>query len=285
MGINDARIFILKVHRRILSYILPWLFKLKCALTKSEIVAFKLQDGSNFDYPLRSFIGYALFCNDFEKNEIAFLRKSLKPGDVFLDIGANGGIYTVVASRQVGNQGHVYAFEPGERELKLLRHNIQLNNLTNVTVIPCAVSDKSGVAKFAVVNDGALNSLADLNRAEQEIESWQTIHTMSVDDFIDKYSIPKVDFVKIDVEGAERLVLNGAKFLLRSDNTITIMFEASDHNEAAFGYSAKQLFFELTNLGLDIYYLDELNRLQNINDHNRKLGNRIYNFVAFNRCG
>ena len=281
MEINDIRLFIIKVRRRFLGYLLPWLFKLKCAFTSAEIVTFKLQDGSDFDYPLRSSIGYALYSREFEKNEIAFLRKSLKPGNIFLDIGANGGIYTVIAAKQIGPDGHVYAFEPGDYELKLLRHNIKLNNLTNVTVIECGVCDRSGLAKFAVVRDGALNSLANLNRPEQQIESWRTIATMSLDDFVGKYSIPKVDFMKIDVEGAEKLVFAGAINLMASDNRITILFEASDHNEAAFGYSAKQLLFELSQAGLDIYYLDGLNRLQSINHDNKRLGNRIYNFVTF----
>lgn len=283
MEINDVRLLMMKADRRILSYILPGLFKLKCAFTSNEIVTFKLADGSDFDYPLRSFIGYALFSNDFEKNEIAFLRRTLKPGDIFLDIGANGGIYTVIASRQVGPDGHVYAFEPGDRELNLLRHNIELNHLTNVTVIECAVSDQSGAALFAVVRDGALNSLADLNRPEQEIESWHTVKTISVDDFISKYSVPKVDFIKIDVEGAEKLVLEGAKNLMRSKNKIAILFESSDRNEIAFGYSTKQLLFELSQAGLNVYYLDRLNRLQRANNDNKRLGNRIYNFVTFNR--
>ena len=117
-----------------------------------------MADGSEFDFPLRSYIGYALFANQFEETEIAFMRKSLRSGDIFLDIGANGGIYTVIGAKLVGPEGHVYAFEPGERELKTVKHNIELNNLTNVTLIDCVVSDKGGIARFAVVSDGALNS-------------------------------------------------------------------------------------------------------------------------------
>ena len=116
MGINDRRTLLFKVRRRILSYILPWLYKLKCAFTKNEIFTFKLADGSDFDYPLKSYIGYALFANEFEKTEIAFLRRSLRSGDIFLDIGANGGVYTVIGAKLVGSEGHVYAFEPGEHE-------------------------------------------------------------------------------------------------------------------------------------------------------------------------
>jgi FkbM family methyltransferase len=281
MEINDIMLNVIKIRRRILSYFLPWLFKFKSAFTKDEVITFSLADGSDFDYPLRSYIGYALFSKDFEKSEIAFLRRSLKPGNIFLDVGANGGIYTVIAAKQVGSEGHVYAFEPGERELELLRHNIKINNLTNVTVVECAVSDKSGSAKFAVVKDGALNSLANLNRAEQQIEHWRTVITMSLDDFMKTYSCPRVDFIKIDVEGAERLVLDGSKNLLLSDSKITILFEASDHNEAAFGYSTKQLLFELSQMGFDVYYLDELSRLKRVNIDDRNLGNRIYNFVTF----
>jgi FkbM family methyltransferase len=281
MEINKIQLFLLKIRRRIQGYFFSLLFKLKCAFLAGEIVTFTLADGSHFDYPLRSYIGYALFAKDFEETEIAFLRRSLKPGDIFLDVGANGGIYSVIAAKQVGPQGHVYAFEPGERELALLRHNIELNNLTNVTVMECAVSNKSGIAKFAVVKDGALNSLAALNRTEQQIEYWKTVTTTSLDDFLSKYAISKVDFIKIDVEGAEKLVLDGAKKLLGSNHRVTILFEASDYNEPAFGYSAKQLLNELCEAGLNIYCLDGLSRLQNIDMADIKLGKKIYNFVTY----
>jgi hypothetical protein len=104
-----------------------------------------------------------------------------------------------------------------------------------------------------------------------------------VDDFIDENSIPKVDFMKIDVEGAEKLVLDGAKKLRMSDHRVTILFESSDHNQAAFGYSTKQLLSELSREGKEVFFLDELNRLRIAALDNKKLGNKIYNFVTLSR--
>jgi len=277
---NELRIIVYKTRRRILSYIMHLIYRLKCLLSEDETVTFNLIDGSYFDYTLKSAIGYALFCKDFEKAEIAFLRRSLKPGNIFLDIGANGGIYTIIASKLIGAHGRVYAFEPGEKEIGILKHNIIKNKLENVTVIENAVSNVTGFARFAIGSSRAMNSLAYSGRHDQKIIRWQTVITISLDDFMARYSVPRVDFIKIDVEGAEKLVLDGAKNLMSSKNKITILFEASDFNEVGFGYSSNHLLSELSLAGFDVYYLDVLGNLHSIKDGNKRLGISIYNFVA-----
>ena len=78
-------------------------------------------------------------------------------------------------------------------------------------------------------------------------------------------------------------MFDGAKNLMVSDNRITVLFEASDYNSVAFGYSTKQFLNGLSQAGWDVYYLDELDRLHGANDDNKKLGNSIYNFVTFNQ--
>src|SRR6185312_8497302 len=117
----------------------------------------------------------------FETAELRFIQERLRPGDVFVDIGANGGIYTVIAAKKVGASGRVLAFEPGPRNLELLKRNLALNGLTNVTIVPKAVSNTAGAAALAISRDGAMNSLAKTSHAGQRIEKWETVETTTLD--------------------------------------------------------------------------------------------------------
>lgn len=269
--------FAKKFRRRLLLY-MWWLY---CAIFPDKIARFVLTDGSRFDYPLRTSIGQGLFIGAFETAEVEFVRRSLKPGDIFLDVGANGGLYTVIAAKLVSPGGHVYAFEPGQRELELLRHNIAINGLENVTVIERAVSNKTGLARFAISRDGAMNSLAQNKHPAQQIIEWQTIQTTTLDDFITEFGLTRVDFIKIDVEGAERFVFQGAPRLLGANNEITLLFETANSNVDGFHYSVQEFLSELINTGLSIYYFTETGALQAVTSHKVTFGNQIYNFVAY----
>ena len=273
--LNLSKLY-LKFRRRLLSYVA----RLYCLVWPNKNYTFSLPDGSRFDYPLNSVIGRALFTGGFEIIEVEFMRQSLKPGNVLFDIGANGGLFTIIAAKQVGSSGHVYAFEPGLQELKLLRHNIAINNLTNVTVIEAAVSNKKGTTQFAISHDGAMNSLAQTNHPSQKIESWQTVEMTTIDNVIEELSIPQVNFIKIDVEGAEKLVIEGAKNILSSDKNPIILFEASDLNAISFGYSAQELISEIQSAQFSVNYLNEAGLLTPISNFDSRLGKEIYNFIA-----
>jgi FkbM family methyltransferase len=248
----------------------------------NEIYNFVLIDGSKLDYPLKSAVGRSLFANGFERGEIEFLRGSLKPGDIFFDVGANAGLYTVIAAKQIGESGHVYAFEPGECELKLLRHNIAINNLTNVTIIEKAVSNTTGKTQFAISRDGAMNSLLKTDHPQQQIERWQLVELTTLDSFVQELDIKKVDFVKIDVEGAEKLVFEGAKNILTSKNQTVFLFEATDLNANSFGYSQQDLISLLLSRALFVYSLNVSGNLEGISNLTSKIKKKHYNFVASN---
>ncbi len=266
-----------KVRRRLLH----WLWRLRCVIRPDEIPVFSLPNSNMcIGYPIRSIVGRELFLGQFEPAELSFVRRTVPPGGVFLDIGANAGIFTVTAAELVGNMGHVYAFEPGTAEKDLLSLNIKRNKLENVTTVNCAVSNRSGDAEFAVSYDGAMNSLRKTDHPGQQIKEWRTVKTTTVDEFVLERSIPKVDFMKIDVEGAEKFVFEGARKLLVSSKNLTILFEASDLNAAAFGYTVKDFLSELRSGGLNLYYLDRDGSLIPVIGDDVRFGNEIYNFVA-----
>ena len=248
-----------------------------------RIHSFRLPGGARFDYPLGSAIGEDLYAGWFEPAEVAFVRGHLKPGDVVLDLGANAGLPTLLASKAVGQSGHVYAFEPGERALKLLRHDIAVNSLTNVTVIDAAVSNQSGLASFGVANDTALSSLADISRTDQQITNWETVKTIRIDDAVTAHGIRAVTFVKMDVEGAEKLALEGASQLLSQGPPLTILFEAFEQNTKAFGYLVGELLDLLRRHGFALHGFDRTLTLHPIENFGSEVGTTVYNFVAYKK--
>jgi FkbM family methyltransferase len=259
------------------------LWRLIVLLKGDHLKTFRLEDGIEFDYPFDSVVGAHLFISGkFEDKEMSWVRQTLKPGNIVFDIGANGGIYTVAAAKAVGSSGHVYAFEPGRRELELLRNNIIKNNLSNVTVVERAVSDKTSSADFVVSQDGAMNSLAENSHAHQKVIYHIEVKTISLNEFVDEYNVSKVDFVKIDVEGAEHLVFRGMQHVLASNDQIKILFECSNSTSSGFGYSSSDLLSELMGLGLSIGYISDESKLVDINQaiENNEIDSKIYNFVA-----
>src|SRR5688572_13721373 len=217
-------------------------WRVRTALSPEQIASFRLQDGSRFDYPLKSVIGWSLATRRFETAEVDFALRHLKPGDVFVDVAANGGLFALVAARRVGHTGRVFAFEPAARELELLAHNVRVNDAGNVTIIRKAVGDRSGTARLGISADGAMSSLAKTDHPGQHIVDWQTVEMVTLDEFCLDQGVERVDFLKVDVEGAERLVFAGARRTLQQNPHAIILFEGADVNAAGFGYTVRELF-------------------------------------------
>jgi FkbM family methyltransferase len=252
-------------------------------LNPKLIRRFILPGGALFDYPLNSALGNSLSVENFESLELNFVYNSLSHGDVFIDIGANGGLYSILASKRIGDSGSIYAFEPGLRELDLLHHNIEINSCENIEVVAKALSNQQGSAQFAISYDGAMNSLRETDHPMQQIKEWQTVETTTLDQFVEDFSIQKVDFIKVDVEGAENLVFEGAKKVLSSDQKLTILFEACDSNLGSFGYSAKELVTKIRGFGFYIYFIDNNEKIVEVLDGNPDVGGKIYSIIACNR--
>lgn len=143
----------------------------------------------------------------YEQDKQEIVRRVVRPGMNVLDIGANAGFYTLAFSRLVGPSGHVWAFEPfAENAQNLLRH-VALNGLTNVTVIQAAVSGHAGLAGFQIA---ASNSMGSLSNEQNDY----LIPTLALDHLLERGTVPIPDVIKIDVEGAEALVLRGARRML-----------------------------------------------------------------------
>lgn len=142
---------------------------------------------------------------DEHEAELNFLLANLRPQDVVLDIGANGGLFTVILAKALGSTGHVYAFEPEPRNLGRLRRNVQLNELANVTILPHAVSDRTGKGwlHLSKTHNG-LHRMHPSRLCRHQLE----VQCIRLDEFA-PVADRGVDVVKIDVEGHELQVLRG----------------------------------------------------------------------------
>jgi FkbM family methyltransferase len=155
----------------------------------------------------------------YEPGTTEYLKKNLKTGQVFVDVGAHVGYFTVLASKLVGSTGKVYAFEPSAINFPVMMKNIELNKLTNVVAINAAASDKDGASVlygYGSKYRGLASMFPDRmvswhHEHEGKIDpdgSSETIKTMRLDAYLSSNGI-KPDMLKIDVEGAEAEVVEG----------------------------------------------------------------------------
>jgi FkbM family methyltransferase len=154
--------------------------------------------------------------------EIAFLRETLRLGQVVVDVGANIGLLTLIAAHQVGPQGRVFAFEPGPLSFALLCANIAANRYRNVTIENAAVSDRNGTVDLYVCStgesDNRISGTIDAGSGRERV----AVRSVALDDYFEDTAI---DFIKIDVQGAEPLVLKGLSRIMAESRNLQIMME------------------------------------------------------------
>lgn len=150
----------------------------------------------------------------FDQDSINLFLELARSAKVIFDIGANTGIYSLLAA--VNNStSEIHAFEPVPEILALFRQNVSANRFTNVRVNDIALSDQGGTAKFFVPTDfAAFPTSASLNAAFQEQTRVIEVKTMTLDEYISCNEIATVDLMKLDTESTEYLVFAGARKLL-----------------------------------------------------------------------
>jgi FkbM family methyltransferase len=151
----------------------------------------------------------------YENDTASFFASLIKHGDVVYDIGANVGYYTLLASKRVGPQGRVVAFEPLSRNLGYLRRHIEANRCHNVTIMGAAVSRSTGQMSFEMTPNASMGKLSD--------EGGETVDTLALDECIETRGLPEPTHLKIDVEGGEEDVLLGASRLLQRVGPVVLL--------------------------------------------------------------
>jgi FkbM family methyltransferase len=174
-------------------------------------------------------------------------RRLVRQGMTVFDVGANLGVYTLLAAARVGPEGRVHAFEPVPQLFQLLTESVRRSGSRNILPSDLAVSDRSGSAVMYLGDDrdSDIHALAQSERRTGSVE----VRTITIDDYVEQKSVGRVDLIKIDVEGAELPALRGARRLLAREDAPLIQAEVSDENARAFGYAPPALKEYLAGFG------------------------------------
>lgn len=184
--------------------------------------------GSRFSLDTSDFIQRHMYAGSFEREETGIVRKMLRPGMTFVDVGANVGYYTALAAQLVGPTGSVFAFEPSDYAYPRLSRMIEVNGLTQVRAMKFGLADVAGerILYGGVEEDLFQNHTATM--VPNDNPSRTLVRTETLDRMAEQLDIKQIHFMKIDVDGFEPLVLQGASTLIASGRISTIMLECAE---------------------------------------------------------
>ncbi|MES2278833.1 MAG: FkbM family methyltransferase [Bacteroidota bacterium] len=204
-----------------------------------------------------NYIEYAILSTGTYESEIGkLINTSLKPGYVALDIGANIGLQSIRMSKCCGDSGKVYAFEPLTYLQNKFTKNTQLNNCTNITLFPFALSDVPGESEIKINehnwNQGTF-SLTQTNTGN----TLQQLVIKVADEIPEIEMLANLHLIKIDVEGFEYPVLRGLKTTLQKHKP-RIIFEYDSNYWVQTGQSMADCFALLTSLNYTLYQITQV---------------------------
>ena len=179
----------------------------------------------------------------YEPVSVAMVSEHLGPGATFIDVGADIGYYSLKAAPLVGVTGHVIAVEPNPETLVRLRVNLAASDASVVAIAPVACSDAEGMMDLYVAPHSNLGetSLSKENASQEgAVTRTYKVRTRPLDDIVRESGVTRVDAIKIDVEGAEYLVLKGAQQTLDRFHPM-VLVEIVEHQLAAMGTSSAQV--------------------------------------------
>jgi FkbM family methyltransferase len=160
----------------------------------------------------------------YEAKTIDIITSRLKEGDIFIDVGANEGFFTILGGRIVGEKGKVLSIEPQNRLINVIKENININKLSNVDVVNVACSDGTKVKSIIYLCPSTVTGSSSMVR-KYIIPRKQEVICNTLDNIALKYKIKNIDLIKIDVEGYEYEVLLGAKNLLKTKSITNLLID------------------------------------------------------------
>jgi FkbM family methyltransferase len=216
----------------------------------------------------------------FEREESHYLQSVIRSDDVCFDIGGNVG-YMAMLFAAKATQGQVHVFEPIDLNAALITANAVLNGLSNVIVNNVAVGASNGTVQFSVSSDTAYSSMHPTGR-RKEARSIE-VPVISLDEYLADRGIDRVDVMKVDVEGAENLVLDGARKLLGNPRTRprVILVELFDNNLKQFGSSVEACIQIMQKYGYEPWIADSGS--ERLLPFDRRMANKNYNVLFLSK--
>ncbi|MCU1337789.1 MAG: methyltransferase, FkbM family [Bryobacterales bacterium] len=192
----------------------------------------------------------ALLFRVYENAELRVYEHLLEPGMIVVDVGANVGLYSAIAAQRVGASGRVIALEPDPESFQFLLRTIQHNGFHNIEPHQMAASAHAGTTPLFRNPDNRGDSR--LYR-DPMLKDSVDVTTVALDDLLVQKGIQQVDFMKIDVQGAEGLVLAGARETLRRSTSLTLMMEFWPYGLSRTGHDPKAILNELHAYGFALF--------------------------------
>lgn len=227
-----------------------WYSRCKTLVVEADYMNSKVLVRPNED------VGLQILTGIFEKNDLVYFLSQLEDEDLFFDIGANVGLFSIVVAKS-NVTIKVHAFEPIPLNAHLFQASLGLNKIESVKVNECCVGDFVGEVEFSLAADSAYSSIHDTGRLP-EIKKLKTkITTLS--DYVQSNGIRKVDVLKVDVEGAEKLVLDGAKsiFIDNATRPRLVLMELFDQNFKQFKTSIIEVVKLLEGYGYRPFIIED----------------------------
>lgn len=185
--------------------------------------------------------------NEYES--VKLCRQLIKPGMTVIDIGAHIGYYTRLLSELVGESGRVFAFEAHPDNFAVLKQNLSAKKYSNVKIYNCAVSDQKGKMNLYVSPGSSNHSLLS---GYTEVSGIIEVESVTIDSFLSEQGIKRVDFVKVDVEGAEPLVFAGIKHTISSSPILSLLVEFNPQALRSGNFAPEKFLQDIREIGFEV---------------------------------
>jgi FkbM family methyltransferase len=191
----------------------------------------------------------------YEADSIRLLERIIAPGMTFVDVGANVGQYSLVASRLVEPGGKIYAIEPTPAVIELLERNVVRNNLTNVQICRLAIIDRNGEADFYLSRARRIGT-SSLFENRRSRGGKIRVSCQTLDAFAAAQGLDKIDVVKLDIEGSEYAAIEGAPGVFAGADPPVMFIEFNEYMLRRAGRSCAELYGLLRDLGYALFRAD-----------------------------
>jgi FkbM family methyltransferase len=192
-----------------------------------------------------------------EKQEVSFILSLLDPGMIFFDVGTNAGLFAISAAKKIGGKG-VFAFEARSSTCQLLKRNLLLNRLADVNVEQIALGDSvgEGVLQINARGKDGLNTSGQAIHTDNQVGGLEDARITTVDVFMKNHNVPRVDIMKVDLQGAELMLFRGARELLERADAPLILYEGFGFLTRGFGYHPVEILWFLESCGYTLFVLN-----------------------------
>jgi len=221
-----------------------------------------------------------------KKSELEIYFKLLKRKSTFIDIGANKGQISIPISHFLNGEGEIHCFEPVKRSYELLKKNIHLEKpITKIQSNNFALGDSNTQVEIKIPkNDDTQASIKD-----HKMHSWkntdniitQKVDMMTLDTYVKENDLQKIDFIKCDVEGAEMLVMKGAKNVLTSLEPPILKLEIYKEWTRSFGYEPRDIIEFLEKFGDYKAYHISANGLNRVKSNDKVIPGTFWEWLDF----